>query len=172
MKMHYRKAIIIAGFLASGSAFAATETTTLNVSATVSGSCSVSADPAAFGEISGLPGEEFVANGNIRVNCSSGTSYSVGLDEGQNFDSIIRAMVNGSNHRINYIIEESGSRWGNAGTPGPVTFNQPARNGVGTGTDQTFSYIARANGVGMVTGGNTFTPGTTYNDVVNVTVHF
>jgi spore coat protein U-like protein len=73
----------VMGFLALGlastPAFATTQTTTFVVSATVQGSCSISATALSFGAYTGtvLP-----ATSTITVNCTGGTTYNVGLNPG------------------------------------------------------------------------------------------
>lgn len=173
MKTNPRKAVLIAGLLASGVGMAATETTTINVTANVPGSCSISADPIAFGEVAEL-GTEVTAAGAVTVNCSTGTTYLVGMDAGQHLLTGFRSMENASDHPISYIIENqnNGQSWGDSGITGGNFTNASSVSGSGDGTDQSLPFTARANGDGQQTGSNVLTAGTSYSDVVTVTVQF
>ena len=173
MNKHFRKAVVFSGLLVAGAASAGTETTTLNVTASVPGSCSISTDPAAFGEIGGPSSPEVTANGNVTVNCSVGTSFIIGMDQGQNHDGTFRAMKNPGGDLIRYIILKPGAsdHWGDNGIVGG-NFPQSPVSGIGSGSDETIPFIAKANGSGMGTGLNTYTPNTSYSDTVTVTVQF
>jgi len=74
--------LAVAGTLliASGTAGAATKTTTFGVSAVVNPNCLVSAQPLAFGGYDGTAAK--TGTSDITVRCSAGTTYSVGLSSG------------------------------------------------------------------------------------------
>jgi spore coat protein U-like protein len=75
--------VAVVGFMALGlattPAFATTQTTTFVVSATVQGSCTISATALSFGAYTGL-----VINNTstVTVNCTGGTTYNVSLNPG------------------------------------------------------------------------------------------
>ncbi len=79
----YVLSIAVVGFLALGlastPAFATTQNTTFVVSATVQGSCGITATALSFGAYTGtaLP-----ATSTITVTCTGGTTYNVSLDPG------------------------------------------------------------------------------------------
>jgi spore coat protein U-like protein len=74
--------LAVAGALlvASGTAGAATKTTTFGVSATVNPNCLVSATALNFGGYDGTAAK--AGTSDIKVRCSSGTTYVVGLSTG------------------------------------------------------------------------------------------
>lgn len=65
--------------MVSAPAFATTQTTTFAVTASVQGTCTISATGLSFGAYTGtaLPGTS-----TITVNCTGGTTYNVGLNPG------------------------------------------------------------------------------------------
>jgi spore coat protein U-like protein len=72
--------------LFSAPAMAGTATTTMGVSATINGTCSVTANPIAFGTVL-LTNANTPASGSVSVNCTNGVAYVVGIDNG-NFPGI------------------------------------------------------------------------------------
>ena len=169
MKMNPRNAMLVAGFLVSGAATAATQTDTINVTANVPGSCTISATALSFGEVTAPSSGS--ATGDVTVNCSSGLAYKIGMNAGQNFNtsSGTRAMINSAGDRIHYTLTRpGGAAWGDQGMSSPVTF--PAGNlaGSGTGSNEVIAF----NGQTTNLGGTTLTAGTSYSDVVTVTVEF
>lgn len=152
------------GMLISGSAFAATQTTTMNVSATVGATCSISATPIDFGLYSGTLKN---ANGSITVNCTAGAPYSVGIDEGLNQAGGFRNITNGTDSIIYELYSDSGyaSVWGDNGITGG---NYPYGNAVagsGIGSDQTLTVYGELSAGPLVSTGS-------YTDTVNVIVEF
>lgn len=169
MNKYCKQATIFAGFLISGAATAATETTTIDVTASVAGSCTVIADPLAFGDVAS--DSEKNASGAVTVNCSNGIAYQVGMNEGQNPQVGERAVTNSGGDFILYRIFKSPENfeWGDSGIGG--AFPHAIVNGVGNGLDQTLDFVGIANPTGVFPLGF-FTAGTTYSDVVTVTVLF
>ena len=170
MKKHFGQAIVFAGFLISGSAVAGTAATTLDVSASVPGTCTVSANPLNFGEING-PNAGF-ATGNVSVTCSAGITYFVGMDQGQHFNpgAVLRAMQNGAGDPLHYSIVKTsngGGSWGDLQIPGG-NFPADAAQGIGSGSAQSITYQAQT----TQTGGSILTAGTAYSDTINITVEF
>lgn len=99
---------------------------------------------------------------NLRVRCTSGTNYEVGLDAGTTpgGTTSVRKMILGG-ATIDYMIYQDAARtinWGN--NPGVDTVSR-----VGTGNNQTIRIYGR------VPPQTTPAPGT-YTDVVTVTVTF
>ncbi|MBW3566887.1 MAG: spore coat U domain-containing protein [Proteobacteria bacterium] len=135
---------------------------TLSVSATVTDSCSVSADVLAFGVIDPLvnAGEATDATAPVLVSCSNGTSYQVGLDGG-NATTSARAMTS-DDGTLDYSLYRDANRtetWGdNIGTDTVA--------GTGTGTTQTLTVYGR------VSAGQQHVPPGAYADTVTVTVTY
>lgn len=152
------------GMLITGSAFAATETTTMNVTATVGAACTISTTPVSFGLYSGALK---TANGTITVNCTSGAPYNVGIDEGLHLAAGFRNITNGTDDII-YELYSDASRtniWGDSGmTGGGYAFGNPVA-GTGTGADQTLTVYGELSAGPLVSIGS-------YSDTVDVTVEF
>jgi len=169
MNKHFRQAIILTGILISSAATAATETTTIDVTASVAGSCTVNSDPLTFGDVES--GSETNASGAVTVNCSNGIVYRVGMNEGQHVQNGERAMTNPGGDFILYRIFKSPENieWGDGSIGG--SFPHAIVNGTGNGLDQTLDFLGVANPSGVFPVGS-FTAGTDYSDVVTVTVQF
>lgn len=139
-------------------AYAATATTTFNVTATVPTSCSVSAGgDLAFGSYSGT---QLAATTTVSVTCTSGGSYTVGLDDGANFSTPNRRMLHGTVDYLNYeLYKEVGltNRWGSAG--GELV------SGTGSGSAQSLTVY------GKLLAGQTLIAGS-YTDLITVTVTY
>ncbi|MGD0890971.1 MAG: spore coat U domain-containing protein [Terracidiphilus sp.] len=91
MKLSYALgSAALLGFVALGltstSAFATTATTPFTVSATVQGSCTISATNLSFGAYTGTA---ISANSTITVNCTGGTTYNVGLNPGTSTNATV-----------------------------------------------------------------------------------
>jgi spore coat protein U domain-containing protein, fimbrial subunit CupE1/2/3/6 len=132
------------------------------VTATVAKQCNVSASPLNFGNSVGLLTATVNATTTLGVQCSSNTSYNVGLDAGLNGGGNINArkMVLGANS-VAYQLYQNSARtqvWGNT-----VGTNTAA--GTGTGSTQSLTVY------GQVPVQAT-PPAGTYNDTIVVTVTY
>jgi spore coat protein U-like protein len=135
--------IAILGFvvlgLTSTSAFATTQTATFQVSATVQGSCSISATALSFGAYTGtaLP-----ATSTITVNCTGGSTYNVGLNPGTSTGATVttRKMTGQYLHgTLAYsLFSNSGlsTNWGQ-------TIGTDTVAGTGTGAAQTLTVYGQ-----------------------------
>ena len=151
---------------ASGSSAPGTCDTTIvggfgfNVNATVAKQCAVSATALDFGSVGLLTGTT-LGTSTIGVQCSSGSAYNVGLNQGINGATITtRKMALGAN-LIGYQLYSNSGRttvWGNT-----VGTNTVA--GTGNGSVQNLSVY------GSVPAQATPTAGT-YNDTITVTVTY
>lgn len=138
------------------------------VSATISKSCVVTADPLNFGSVAGLPGGANIDKlGNIYVTCTTPTSYTVGLTPSNNVANGAGAMtptggVPGNTDTVPYQLYRNAGRtnaWGNiAGTN--------TMGGTGSGQVQTLPLYGR------VLGASTNVRPDSYLDVVTVTVTY
>lgn len=115
-------AMLAASFMTTG-AHAATATAPMAVTATVQSACIVVATPLAFGTYDPTSGSVKDANSTITVTCTSGTSFTVGLNPGSTSGATVttRQMANGTN-RLSYALYSDinhTTNWGN--TPGTDT---------------------------------------------------
>jgi spore coat protein U-like protein len=124
---------VAASALASNGAFAATATTPMNVSATITGSCTVSATALAFGSIV-LTDANRDTTADLTVNCTSTVPYEITI----NGTTGGRAMSFGISS-LNYEVYTDAARttgWANTSGPGTVT-------GTGSGANQTVTVYGR-----------------------------
>ena len=130
------------------------------VTATNSPACSVSASPVAFGTVTSLAAN-IDAAGTISVNCSTGASYTVGLDGGVNggTSATSRKMANGSN-RVTYGLYRDSAR-----SQGWYTDTGTTYAGTGNGTAQVINVYGRVPAQPSPTPGN-------YGDTVTVTLTY
>jgi len=99
-------------------AWAASESTTMPVTATVVSVCTISATPMAFGSYSPLAGSATDATATITITCTQGAVTTVGLDNGLNFGGGTRRMAFLTSF-LNYQIYKDSARtalWGNSGS--------------------------------------------------------
>lgn len=76
--------LTLAAVLLPQAAFAATTAANLDVSATVTNSCSISSSPMAFGAYDPISGTELNTTATLSVTCTQGTVQAITLDEGAN----------------------------------------------------------------------------------------
>jgi spore coat protein U-like protein len=151
--------LVFAGIASAGST-----TATLQVTATVIGSCTVSTSGVNFGNMNGL--STTYANGTITVNCLTGNPYNVALDKGQNYTSSRQIRDSGTPYETYYILAQDpgwATLWGD--NCGANTY--PAGScyaGTGTGSDQSLTVYGAASGFTGIPVGTVMT------DTVNVTV--
>ncbi len=141
-------------------AYAATATTTFNVTANVPNTCSVSAVELAFGSYIGTA--DVLDTTTVTVKCTSGLDYTVGLDDGLNYSacSSHRCMKHGTADYLNYELYSDSARttrWGNV--------SGSWVSGSGTGADQTLTVY------GLLPAGQTLIGGD-YLDTIQVTVTY
>lgn len=143
---------------------AAQKTANITVQATVGPTCSISTLPTTmdFGTYDGTDGDA-IANTTFAINCNSGTSYSLGLDNGGNYSVPNRQMKLVPSNFIAYqIYKEAGfiNIWGDIGSGNEVT------GLLGTGSPQSYTAYGKASSgqLGLPTG--------TYNDTVKLTVKY
>lgn len=138
------------------------------VSATISKSCVVTADPLNFGSVAGLPGGANIDKlGNIYVTCTTPTSYTVGLTPSNNVANGAGAMtptggVPGNTDTVPYQLYRNAGRtnaWGNISGTNTM-------GGTGSGQVQTLPLYGR------VLGASTNVRPDSYLDVVTVTVTY
>lgn len=155
-------ALLLLSALAPGAANAATATTTMPVTMTITAGCTVAATSVAFGSQSVLASNT-AASGTLSVTCTNTTPYNVGLDAGGGAGATVsvRKMTGPASAIINYGLFQNAALttvFGNT-----VGTNTVA--GTGNGTSQTITVF------GQVPAQSSPAPGS-YADVVNVTITF
>lgn len=96
---------------------AATAQNTLTVSATVLGACTISPATLAFGSYDPNVATDRDAQGSIAVQCTTGSTYWIGLGLGANANGTTRQMAGGSGERLRYELYRDAGRqtvWDNA----------------------------------------------------------
>jgi spore coat protein U-like protein len=113
---HLRKIMLLAILGAtSGLTFAAgTASATIQVSATIGDSCSISAQPLSFGTYDQLQSAPTDASTTISVKCSNNVPASISLDNGNGGASSTRAMKYGVSD-LNYALFSDAARTQNWG---------------------------------------------------------
>ena len=123
---------VLAVGLGSTSVFAATATTTFQVTADVQATCTVSATAMPFGDYTVVGKVEFGINGDITVVCSNGLNYAIGLNAGLGPGATVttRAMIGPGSAALSYgLFQDAGFavNWGN--TPGTDTVSRTGNGG-------------------------------------------
>jgi spore coat protein U-like protein len=135
------------------------EAVEVTIKVDVTRDCRFDADDIDFGSAPFAEGFSPV-NGSLRVRCTKGTTYSVGLSDGNYFDNGRRRMASGAN-RLEYdVFHPGGLRWNNS-TQRAVQ-SLPAQGNV----PETFVYEAR------VYSDQTTPPVGIYQDVLIIDVEF
>lgn len=151
--------------LSASTTHAATATGNLSVTATVSGTCTLTTSPVAFGTYDPASGTDDTATGTVTVTCTNGTGYTVSLDAGANEetpgDVSTRRMLAAASQYLPYqLYQDSGHTtvWGDSG--GAILTGQ-----TGDGTAQPISVY------GLITAGQ-YVPAGSYTDTVVVTITY
>jgi spore coat protein U-like protein len=160
--------LAVAGALvvASGTAGAATKTTTFGVSATVNPNCLVSATALNFGGYDGTAAK--AGTSDIKVRCSSGTTYAVGLSTGGG--TYTQRLLSGSGtNKLQYNLYTSlagTTVWGD-GSAGTGTVP-------GTGAGMAIANEVTHTVFGQLPDNafNQGAPSGVYNDTITVTVTY
>jgi len=143
-------------------------TQTLNVTLTVSNDCQITTPNISFGSAPVVAGFGTV-NQNVSVSCTKGSTYTVGLDDGQNVSGGRRRMKSSANNYLAYDIFKSAGavRWGSVSSARRASSDADVNPGAGTGTgSQVFNYNAK------VYTDQATPPAATYTDSVILDVQF
>jgi spore coat protein U-like protein len=156
--------VLASAGLFAGAAQAATTSSSLGVSATVTANCTVSTSSVAFGSVNTIAGTNVDASGGISVTCTNGTGWaaSAGAGAGTGATAASRKMASGSN-LLNYSLYTDSGRntvWGDG------TGTTALLSSTGTGTAQSTTVYGR------VFSGQTGAPAGSYADTVAVTVTY
>lgn len=131
------------------------------VSANVTNSCTVTASDLDFGATSGLMTANVDATTKIQTQCTNGTSYQIGLNDGLNASGNTRRMSGGGADWVTYeLYRDAGrtQRWGN-------TVNSDTVTGTGNGLKQDTTVYGRVPPQPGPTPGN-------YLDTITVNVYY
>ncbi|HET7588011.1 MAG TPA: spore coat U domain-containing protein [Gammaproteobacteria bacterium] len=166
MNKRLLKVVIAGALVAPTAALAGTTAGSLTVSASVNQSCQVGTSAIDFGPINTLATSDTTAQGNVNVQCTSGTVYTIGLDKGTNgVDTSNRKMLNSVDGvtLMNYALyydSAHANNWGNTfGTDTPAS-----KTADGT-MQSTPVYGVVPTGQSALTAGS-------YSDTVTVTVSY
>ena len=164
------RSLLTVALLTCGSqALAASTSASLNVTATVSANCLISAAPVAFGAYDPVAAHATTAldaSGAVSVTCTSGSAATITLGQGTNPNagssdaSPLRRMSNGAAGHLSYVLYSDSGRttaWGNTSLTGV------AHTGTGSSTALTV--------YGRITSGQNAPTGS-YADTVVATVTF
>ena len=166
MSRHSRLALMVCALFATGSAGAATRTGNLPVSATVTTNCLLTTATMAFGTYTQGGGNRN-ANGQIRLLCTAGLAYAIGLGAGlaPGATETNRSMQNGA-ALLAYQLFRNPPRtqnWGQTLAADRVT-------GTANGMNNDDVHVIR----GRIpdSAGNQLVPGGNYTDTVLVTITY
>ena len=154
--------LLIAG-LAGRPAFALTATAQFNVQITINAECQInSASDLNFGA-SGVLDTAVLATSAIDVQCTTGTTYNIGLNQGTGAGATVasRLMTGPGAQTVGYSLYSNAAHttlWGN-------TIGTDTIAGTGSGAAQSYTVY------GLVPVQTTPGPGT-YNDTITVTVTY
>ena len=147
----------------AGAADAATASSTLGVSMTITAGCSVAAGTIAFGTQSTLSAN-VDQTGTLQVTCTNTTPYTVGFDAGSFGGSVTtRKMKGGATNTefVNYALYLNAGRTSNWGS----TIGTDTLAGTGNGSAQTVTVYGRVPPQSIGSPGG-------YSDTVAVTVTY
>lgn len=160
--------LAVAGALviASGTAGAATKTTTFGVSATVNPNCLVSAQALNFGGYDGTAAK--TGTSDVTVRCSSGTTYTVGLSAGGG--TFAQRLLSGAGtNKLQYNLYTSLAAttiWGDGSTGTGTIAGTGA--GMASGSTQTHTVYGQLPDNAF----NQGAPSGSYTDTITVTVTY
>ena len=123
-------------------------TQTLRVTLEVSNDCQITTPDISFGSAP-VVGAFAPVNQSVNLSCTKGSSYTVGLGDGQNAAGGRRRMKSADNNYLAYDIFKSAGaiRWGPLASARRASSDADVNPGVGTGTgSQVFNYNARVYG--------------------------
>ena len=169
LAQHYLRQGLLLSFIVlfQNSGYTATQTTTFNVTASITATCTISASGAlAFGAYDPL---SVTANDNtntLTIACTNTTPYTVSLDAGTGAGATVavRKMTSTTpNATLNYSLYQDASRttlWGN-------TIGTNTVAGTGNGTNQNLTVYGR------IPASQTSPPSTSgYTDLITATVTY
>lgn len=138
--------VALAGLtVASSGALAATDSTTMAVSASISASCVISANPLNFGALTSTNAGVTNAATTVDVTCSSESPFNVGIDYGVNtLGFSTRRMASGPSNFMIYNVYTSNAyttAFGPVSTYGDSSNYNSSGTTIGTTTIDVFGQI-------------------------------
>ena len=163
---NYPLAVFVLAMIPLADSATSTATTSFQVTATVTASCSVAATDVAFGSYNPFSGTDGTATGTITATCTNGTPYSIDLSAGSSGSFATRTMSDGSSGTLNYNLYSTsgGSSILGDGTSSTVLIT--GAGATGTGSGQAYSVYGT-----LPTGQNTAPVGS-YTDSITVTLNY
>ena len=161
--------ILALGVGLTGRAYAGTAGTTMNVSANLLASCTVSTTSITFPDYDGSSG--VFGNGDVMVNCPASTPYNIAMDGGLNYDAqngILRNVSDGAGNYILYTFYQDSAYttlWGDSDYDNTYTSGASLAD-TGTGASQPHTVY------GVIASPPSGAPAGAYSDTVNVTVYY
>ncbi len=143
-----------------GLVFGANNSAQFGSSVEIVGACSIAVDDISFGTV--VNKQEATAESEIRVDCTSGMPYSIGISNGANSLASRRMINSANNTRLNYELHHNSTHdnsWGDNNTMGT------RHNGTGTGAVAAIPYY------GKIPAGQNQAAGT-FNDTLTATINF
>lgn len=168
MKLTYVRhslAAAMAAAVSAAPAYAAvnTQTTTFLVKATVSSNCTIAATNLDFGTYDPTGTSDLPGQSTVTVNCTNGTAWNVGLDEGTFAGATVtaRTMTGPGSYSLNYALYRDASHTLNWGD----TVGTDTKSGTGNGADQVVNVYGLAAHSQNVGAGD-------YQDTITATITF
>ena len=149
---------------------AGTSTATLSVSIVITASCTINPATLIFASTAGTSLITTAVNGSstVSVTCTSGSPYSIAMDNGSNASGSQRRMSSGANF-LNYNLYVDSAHtlpWSTATSSTTCTTTGDCYLGTGNGSAQTVNIY------GVVPTTATAPPSGTYTDTVTMTITF
>ena len=155
MNKAFRASLLAAACLAAfASASAATDTANMTVKITVTATCdihTVAPTDVDFGSVASTATNVASTGGVLTVKCTTGTPYTIGLDNGLNF-STTRQMKNGTTNFVGYGLFRDAAFSNAWGSTVPLS-----AAGTGNGANQTFTVYGRVPSAASAAGAYTDT---------------
>jgi spore coat protein U-like protein len=139
MNRSLRLTLALVAVLGAGAAYAATETDTFDVTATVVKKCKIAATGIVIGNYDPLDPAATPGSGTITVTCTKGATYTVALDDGGAAVAGVRAMQGGGD-RLEYKLYSDSARTTEWNTT--TTVSNPAGGAVGKTGDAHVVYAS------------------------------
>jgi spore coat protein U-like protein len=163
MKRILVPAIVAGSLLSAGQSYAASASGSMDMSMTVVDYCEVKTG----GTLTFLPSNAWWnsnvdTNGSFQVQCTNGTAYQVGLDNGAHASGGVRRLNSGSEY-LNYQLFQNVGRttaWGD------TLASTTLQSQMGDGDPQTLNVYGR------VPSGQTAPTAGTYTDTITITVTY
>lgn len=161
-----RSAAVLALLAAAAPVLAADDSTTFDVTITITSSCTISATAPTdvnFGSVASTA-TNVDAQGQLVVTCTPGTAYTIALDDGQNGTDVNSRKMSDGTNEVPYQLYRAAARgagdvWGSTtGVGGNVLA------GSGTGAAQNLPVYGRTPSANF--------PAATYSDVVTATITY